>query len=140
MIATRRKLAVLGIPAWDAFSAARMDLIAWHRVKVESSKSTAGVGRAGSDCGRGDFRVDDFREPLALRHAGMEADSERTALRRLRRFGDPARSAAERQPSGIPRRRPGFDHLVAIGDARAARCIEPRILSLEDAQQEVARA
>lgn len=39
MAAIRRTLAALGIPAWDAFSPELMDLIAWHRIEVERSKS-----------------------------------------------------------------------------------------------------
>jgi S-(hydroxymethyl)glutathione synthase len=39
MTAIRRKLAALGVPAWDAFSPELMDLIAWHRVKIARAPS-----------------------------------------------------------------------------------------------------
>jgi S-(hydroxymethyl)glutathione synthase len=38
MAAIRRKLADLGIPAFDAFSPELMDLIAWHRIKIARSQ------------------------------------------------------------------------------------------------------
>lgn len=38
MAAIRRRLAELGIPAWDAFSPELMDLIAWHRIKLARAR------------------------------------------------------------------------------------------------------
>jgi hypothetical protein len=34
MKAIRRRLEELGIPAYDAFSSELMDIIAWHKVKM----------------------------------------------------------------------------------------------------------